>query len=68
MSVIIMHPKHNLERKYKTGGAAVCVRVWQAEWWGRAFPPQAQCKISDRDITRMYLLWESIHFAPSNNY
>lgn len=30
MNVIIMHPKHNLEMKYKNGGMwyGVCVCVW----------------------------------------
>lgn len=75
MSVIIMHPKHNLETKYKNGGGGGRgVRVCRGRVAGllsfssAAAAARHNAEFSDHDIMRMYFLWENIHFALSGNY
>ncbi len=63
MSVIIMHPKHNLEMKYKNGEEG-------GEGGGILFLGsccKAECKIPDHDVMKMYFLWENINFILSSN-
>lgn len=61
MSVIIMHPKHNLEMKYKRGveGRGVVLSFGSC--------CKAECGIPDHDVMKMYFLWEHIHFTLSSN-
>lgn len=52
MSVIIMHPKHNLEMKYKSGeggagGESLHILGSCCE---------AECEIPDHDVMKMYFL------------
>lgn len=52
MSVIIMHPKHNLEMKYKSGegGAGGESLLFLGSCC------EAECEIPDHDVMKMYFL------------
>lgn len=58
MSVIIMHPKHNLEMKYKSGEGGESLL-----FLGSCC--EAECEIPDHDVMKMYFLQENIHFTLS---
>lgn len=66
MSVIIMHPKHNLEMKPKKreadgAGEFVCVYVCVCVFGGGILFSgsccEAECKIQDRDVMKMDFLF-----------
>lgn len=59
MSVIIMHPKHNLEMKHKKMGRAGDILFLSS--------CKAECESSDHDGMKIYFLWENIHFTLSSN-
>lgn len=69
MSVIIMHPKHNLEMKYKKWGDEVCVCVCV---WGLCSSSAAAARLNAKFQIMKY--YENVFslgkhsFQPSGNY